>query len=138
MQCERFGWLRGLPNLTDINMSLFTGEAAAGHTESLIDGLQSCTKIEILELDGCHDLTAAHLAELLPRLPRLRELSRLGLDDCPALPLAELRHVRSLRGLAQLILHKSFVAPLDEESRSQWTPPSVLLPRLVEFEYRAR
>ena len=118
--CSRFDWLCGLPNLTDVDL-VFEVQAAAGRAESLVAGLQSCTNIESISL-GNH-LTAAHLAELLPRLPRLRALSlhcldidslaflaqppmisqliSLCLDHCQQLPLPELRHVHALRALQQ-------------------------------------
>ena len=158
--CARFDWLAQLVNLTDIRLSFADTEDPAGRAESLVAALQCCTNIEFLKLDDCADLTAAHLADLLPRLPRLRELrlgdllsdslsflaqppmttqlSRLDLWNCQRLPLAELRHVHSLRGLTHLTLCQSFTAPLDEESRSQLAPPSLLLPRLEKFEYEAR
>jgi hypothetical protein len=45
--------------------------------------------------------------------------------------------VHALRGLTQLTVHESFIAPLDAEIRSLLTPPSLLLPRLEKFEYQA-
>ena len=102
-------------------------------------------------------LTAAHLAELLPRLPRLRELklcdlrvdalsflsqppmtsqlSRFRLLSCSRLPPAELRHVHALRCLTALELVRSFEPPLDPDSRSLLTLRSALLPLLEEFRY---
>ena len=113
----------------------------------------------MLRLSCCRGLTAAHLADLLPRLPRLRQLHlhrlsidslaflshppltdllvALGLEDCAQLPLDELRHVHALRGLKTLRLCSSFTAPLDEHSQSLLTPPSLLLPQLELFQYAA-
>ena len=64
--CERFDWLRGLPNLTEVDLAFSEAAGAGGRAESLTAGLQSCKQIEILRLRYCADLTAAHLAELLP------------------------------------------------------------------------
>ena len=72
--CERFDWLRGLPNLTDICMSHDGKDLPAGRAAPLVAALLYCTKIEILLLADLPDLTATLLEELLPRLPRLREL----------------------------------------------------------------
>ena len=157
--CDDFDWLRGLPNLTDVTLH---GEWPWGAdlVASLVAALQCCTDIEKLRFDWCYDLTAAHLAELLPRLPKLRELrldrssvdslaflaqppitsrlSLLRLCCCGALPPAELRHVHGLRGLTHLTLSESFTAPLDSADLAQLTPPTILLPRLEKFEYQAR
>jgi len=101
------------------------------------------------------EVTAAHLADLLPRLPRLRklylghslittlaflaqppmteQLTVFRLIECKWLPLAELRHVHALRALEELLLIKSFTTPMDELSQLLHTPPSPLLPRLHKF-----
>jgi hypothetical protein len=155
--CDRFDWLRGLPNLTDARLWFSGSTGAESRAESPVAALHCCTKIEILALSRCRELTAAQLAELLPRLPKLRELrlqcldieslaflaqppltsqlSRLDLSCCTRLPLTELRHVHALLGLEQLTVCQSFAAPLDSFSRSQLTPPCALLPRLQQFEY---
>ena len=157
VMCDRFDWLRGLPNLTEVQLSFDWPDGAVDHAESLVAALQCCTKIEVLLLGDLHDLTAAQLGDLLPRLPRLRELTlkRLLIDSlsflaqppltsqlrllrlrhCTQLPLLELRHVQSLRGLRQLELCASFTAPLDEYSQSLFRPPSLLLPLLEKFDY---
>jgi len=146
--CGDFGWLRRLPNLTDVSLA-FGPANAAGHVDSLLAGLQSCAAIEILALDNFSHLTAAHLADLLPRLPRLRQLNLSRLDigslaflaqppmtsqlislelrDCVFLPVAELRHVHSLRGLTALDSVRTFHLSLGDRSRSQLTLPSALL-----------
>jgi len=132
----------------------------AGRADSLVAGLQCCTNIEILSLTNCADLTAAQLADLLPRLPRLRELSlhRLSIDSlsflaqppltsqlvqlwifgCSQLPLAELRRVQSLRGLRKLRVGRSFTEPLDDQTQSLYRPPSAVMPLLEEFLYWAQ
>jgi hypothetical protein len=161
-KCARFEWLAELPNLTEASFWLHTNfnVPAASRPASLVAGLRQCANVEILTLGVCADLTAAHLADLLPSLPRLRELylDRLSIDSlaflaqppmtdqlrsvrlssCRQLPLADLRHVHALRGLEQLHLGCSFSAPLAEESRALLTPPSVVLPQLKVFQYRAR
>ena len=156
--CSRFDWLRGLPNLTEVDLT-FEGPQQAGRAESLVAGLQCCTNIEILELSYCSDVAAAHLADLLPRLRRLRELwldrlsivslsflsqppltdqlTCLHLNYCRQLPLSELRHVHALRGLKQLELLHSFDERLDDHSCALYEPPSTLFPRLETFEYSA-
>ena len=83
-------------------------------------------KLHILSIDSL---------SFLARLPMASQLSRLQLQHCHWLPVAELRHVHGLRGLKQLTLCQSFAAPLDEDSRSQLTPPSAVLPLLAEFNY---
>ena len=155
--CERFEWLRSLPNLTDVCLTSVGEEAAAGRADSLVAGLQSCAAIQILTLRQFRDLTPAHLAELLPRLPRLRELSLISveidslaflsqppltsrlsslvLNYCRRLQPAELRHVHSLRGLRSLELRLSLTAPLDADGQRPYTPPSILLPQLRAFSY---
>jgi len=158
IDCERFDWLRGLPNLTDVTLSFGGPEGAAvGRAAPLAVGLRSCSKIEKLALSNCSDLTTAQLAELLPRLLRLRDLRlssldidslsflaqppltsrlrRLELSDCRQLPLSELRHAHSLCGLRQLELIRSFSEPMDSLSPLLYTPPSLLLPQLEQFEY---
>ena len=155
--CERFDWLGGLPNLTSAGLWLHKEAHRAGRADSLVAGLQCCANIEKLTLNRFVDLTAAHLANLLPRLPRLRELwlenllvdslaflsqppmtrqlSKLWLTSCRRLPLAEVRHVHALCGLEDLMLSGSFDAPMDERSQSLLRPPSLLLPLLEEFSY---
>ena len=150
MRCERFDWLRGLPNLTDICLSHDGQDLPVGRAAPLVAGLQTCTKIEILLLADLPDLTAAHLAELLPRLPRLRELllDRLSIDSLSflaqppltdqlsslrlwgrrRLPLSELRHVHSLRGLKTLKLFSAFAEPVDDDAQSL-----AVMPLLEEF-----
>jgi hypothetical protein len=159
LDAQRFDWLPQLPNLirADIEVSRSDDEDRAP-MDSLVAALQRCTKIEYLKLLRS-DLRAAHLADLLPRLPRLRilklkdtdidslsflsqapttqHLSCLVLSSCNELPVAELRHVHSLRGLKTLILHRSFSAPLDDHSRWLLTPPSLTLPKLEKFAYTA-
>jgi hypothetical protein len=157
--CSRFDWLRGLPNLTGIGLAVHSPMGAAGYAESLVAALRCCIGVEILRLFGFAELTAAHLADLLPRLPRLRDLTLhsllidslaflaqppltsqlviLDLSHCRQLPLAGLRHVHSLRGLKELWLNCSFSTPLDAESQSLLTPPSILLPQLEKFTYKA-
>ena len=153
--CERFDWLRGLPNLTEVSLYLRVHDA--GRCASLVDGLRGCTNIEILKLVDCPDLTAAQLSDLLPRLPRLQslsfnyldidslaflaqppmtdQLSSLTLWGCSDLPLSELHHLHALRGLKTLHLVASFTEWMDDHSQSLYKPPSLLLPRLEEFCY---
>jgi hypothetical protein len=157
VSCELFGWLRGLPNLARVDLTFAQPVGAEGRVPSLISGLGSGSNIEFLSLIGCADLTAAQLAELLPRLPRLRELmlaglpidslsflaqppltdqlSELSLDRCHDLPLIELHHVHRLRGLKQLALWGSFTESMDGFCQSLYEPPSLLLPRLEKFQY---
>ena len=164
-ECRRFDWLSGLPNLTDVHLTI-NQAGPAGRTQSLIAGLQCCTNMKALAiaLHSCHsgdlDLTAAHLSDLpKPRLPQLRELEFLGLHidslsflaqppltlqlstlellHCHQLPLAELRRVHALRGLKKLVLYHSFRKLLDEYGQSLYEPrsPSLLLPQLEKFIY---
>ena len=155
--CSRFDFVRRLPNLTDVRITIIDPIASdAGRMESLVAGLQCCSRIEELTLFS-KDVTSAHLAELLPRLPRLRtfslgladittlsflaqqpmagQLSCLVLADCTRLPLTELRHVHALRALKSLSLIESFDAPMDTHCRSLYTPPSLLMPQLDKFTY---
>jgi hypothetical protein len=129
----------------------------AARDDSLVAGLQHCSQLEDLYL-SVWDLTAAHLASLLPRLPRLQslELEDLPIDSlsflsakpvcqlvclrlitCTHLPLAELRHVHELRGLEELVLRKSLNAAIDAASLALLTPPSAALPQLGHFKYEA-
>ena len=107
--CSNLEWLRGLPNLTDVDLVFSQREDVADRAAALVPGLQHCTNIEVLalsgstvllEFSGCHDLTAAHLAELLPRLPRLRELRLIHLS------------IDSLAFLAQPVLASQLRSPL--------------------------
>jgi len=156
--CARFDFLVHLPHLKLLHLLVEgPGPAAAGRVDSLIAGLQSCSELEELYL-SIWDLTAAHLTNLLPRLPRLQslELEDLPIDSlsflsakpvrklvclrlvtCTHLPLAELRHVHELRGLEELVLRKSFNAPIDAASLALLTPPSAALPQLGYFKYEA-
>jgi hypothetical protein len=151
--CSRFYFLRQLPQLTRV---VLNESSATGRIESLVAGLQRCGRIEVLGL-GFKSLTATHLNELLPRLPRLhtlslgfadittlsflahppmtRQLVVLQLSCCERLPLTELRHVHALRRLKDLLLCRSFNAPMDAHCQSLYTPPSVLLPQLQDFDY---
>jgi len=153
--CSRFNFLRQMPKLSFVILGLSEPSAPA-RMESLIGGLQHCSQIEDLALCST-ELTAAHLAELLPGLPRLRwltlasnnittlsflsqptlaqQLTSFQLLDCDSLPLAELRHAHSLQHLTELSLWQSFNAPMDALSQSLFTPPSLLLPQLEEFHY---
>ena len=111
---------------------------------------------------GWHGLTAAHLADVLPRLPRLQslQLDNLGIDSlsflaqpplisqlstlwlgyCTQLPAAELRHLHSLRNLRELDIYQSFSERIDPDC--EWLtalqPPSTVLPLLQSFTYSAR
>ena len=155
VRCERFDWLRGLPNLADVCLSSDEEEPPAGRAALLVAALQCCTKIELLLLGDLPDLTATQLGELLSRLPRLRELllDRLSIDSlsfvaqppltsqlrrlelwhCRWLPPAELRHVHSLRGLKTLKLFSAFAEPLDDDAQSLLKPPSAVMPLLEDF-----
>ena len=128
--------------------------------DSLVAGLQRCTKIEYLHLVHCAGLHTAHLADLLPRLPRLRtlklmglgiaslsflaqapmtqQLSSLVLHSCKQLPVIELRHVHALKGLKSLTIYRSFTSRLDAYSLWLLTPPSIALPQLGQFAYTAQ
>ena len=159
LTCQRFDWLSGLPNLTDISLWLDALPTAEGRAASLVAGLAHCAAVTKLALSGAADLTAAHFAELLPLLPRLRflklvklrvdslgflaqdpltsQLISLVLSGCRRLPLAELSHVRTLRGLQHLALLESFTVPMDAHSLSLYEAPSAALPLLQAFQYRA-
>ena len=126
-----------------------------------VAGLRYCNIVE-LRLTSCHSLTAAHLAELLPRLPRLRSLKlcglgidslsflaqepmtsrlrRLVLSECKRLPVAELRHVHSLLGLRELAIDASFVEHVepDFDALAALRPPSAVLPLLRSFVHDPR
>jgi len=157
VHCEIFEWLRRLPNLKRVEFNFEKAEESTALVESLVAGLACCTNIEFLSLISCPVLTAAQLADLLPRLPRLRELELFNLSVnslaflaqppltdqlrtlrvafCVRLPLTELRHVRALLNLEGLSLEESFDEPMDSHSQSLFTPPSVLLPQLRSFVY---
>ena len=157
--CSSFEWLRGLPNLTDVDLFSFRQADAADCSESLVAALRSCSAIEILSLSNFAGLTVAHLAELLPRLPCLRELrligaeidslsflsqppltsqlSKLWLASCRRLPPGDLQHVHALRGLRTLSLSGCFTTPLGDHERALLAPPSALLPLLQVLKYEA-
>lgn len=155
---SHFDFLQRLPNLSSVCCSSsrdgFDGQLA----DRLVAALQHCANITELQLICCRGLSADHLTELLPRLPRLQSLTLHSLDIdslsflaqpltsqltdlrliyCTQLPVAELRHVHELRGLKVLELWGSFTASLDERRELLYLPPSVLLPLLESFTYRA-
>jgi hypothetical protein len=74
---------------------------------------------------------------LLSSGPITRTLTRLAILNCrnPQLRSTELHHVHALRSLTHLSLHRSFVKRLDTFARSLYAPPSLLLPKLVDFQY---
>jgi hypothetical protein len=156
-----FDFLQRLPSLTSAHCS-FSG-MPADHAHLLGDvvaALCRCTSITDLRLSFCDGLTAAHLSDLLPRLPRLHSLalvslgveslsflsvapltdhlSSLTLAGCAKLPVAELCHVHSLRGLRELFIFGSFDESLAPECAAlvALRPPSAALPRLESFSYR--
>jgi hypothetical protein len=62
----------------------------------------------------------------------------LELEDVyPLLPVRELEHVHALTVLNRLKLHSVFDRPLDEYIVRLYTPPSLLLPVLRNFEYKS-
>jgi hypothetical protein len=112
------------------------------------------------DLDSRIQLTAANLAACLPHMPLLtrlelssatsldsfrflscgpiiHSLQRLELRDfARRLQLSELVHVHALSSLTSLTLEDVFDAPLDEETKALFTPPSALLPRLRHFVHK--
>jgi hypothetical protein len=73
----------------------------------------------------------------LAQAPLTSQLISLVLSDCRWLPLSELSHVRTLRGLKELALLESFTAAMDAHSLSLFELPSAALPLLQLFRYRA-
>lgn len=156
--CLRFDWLSQLPNLICFSICFYQDTTMEGCMESLITGLHHCTQIEELELFCC-DITSVQLAELLPGLPALtrlhlgsldltslsflaqvpmmRQLTTLILSRCKLLPLIEMKYVHRLRSLKKLYLRSSFASQMDAHGQFFYTPPSVVLPHLNEFEYTA-
>jgi len=159
-QCDHFDWLRGLPNLSFVSISLGAapGDVRQLRVASMVAGLQHCTRIQTLIL--CNpELTVAQLAELLPRLPQLRslrlaglaidslsflaqppltnQLRSLSLMVCRRLPPAELHRMQALRALSALTVFHSFSAPLDQPSLALYWPPSAAMPQLEKFSYVA-
>jgi hypothetical protein len=151
---DSLDFLPRLPNLVSIHCFYCDGLVA-----QLTAALQHCTNVTELALDCYDDITAAHLADLLPRLPRLQslllldltvdslsflaqapltsQLSRLILSYCTKLPVAELRHVHSLLGLRELDICRSFVEPMDPDCDELMAlrPPSAALPLLESFSF---
>ena len=151
---DSLDFLQRLPNLVSIHCFHCDGLVA-----QLTAALQHCTNVTELALDCCDDITAAHLADLLPRLPRLQslllfdltvdslsflaqapltsQLSRLVLSFCTKLPVAELRHVHSLLGLREMDIFGSFDEPMDPDcaALAALRPPSAALPLLESFTY---
>ena len=150
-----------LPMFTSLrSLSLWMNSPARLAAE-IVTGLSYCSQLTELTLRNAHDVTAQHLSQALPHLPELRELSlmfcsslaslsflaecaglsqslqSLMLTACrsPALRATELKHVMTLKSLAKLGLHSSFVEPLDVFSQHFLTPPSAVLPSLVQFTY---
>ena len=149
-----------LTNLTELRLSL-SDFADASTWDSLAFALQSCTNITDLTLDQ-NPLTSAQMSMMLSHFINLRTLvlreataleslrflssgpitptlTQLSLINCqhPQLQLSEMAHVHSLQSLTCLELEVSFVEPMDELTRSLYAPPSLLLPKLVEFLYFA-
>jgi len=160
-----FDFLRGLPNLTLLRCSSCGGDEDLDGVEladQLVAGLRHCTNITRLRLNNILELTSARLSDLLPRLPQLGELelsdldidslsflaqppltgqlSSLTLSSCKNLPLAELRHLHSLRGLRELSLHYSFNERMeaDCDCLTALRLPSAALPLLESFTFGAR
>jgi hypothetical protein len=154
-----FDFLQRLPNLTSLDCR--TDGTDPLLPERLVAGLRPCANITDLLLQNCHGLTAAHLAEILAHLSRLQslklwrlgvdslsflaqaplssQLSRLVLWSCRQLPVAELRHVHSLRGLRELQIRTSFEEIMDPEcdALAVLRPPSAALPLLRSFAFQA-
>jgi len=68
--------------------------------------------------------------------PITHSLKKLQLSQfAPRLPLVELQQVRALSSLTEFRLYSVFDRPLDDDTVSLYTPPSRLMPSLVEFEH---
>jgi hypothetical protein len=154
---SNFDFLQGLPNLTSVHCSSIRDGPDAQLADRLVAGLQHCANVTELRLDRCNGLSAVHFAELLPRLPRLQslklsslhisslsflalapmtsQLSTLWLNHCAQLPVADLRHLHSLRGLRELDIEGSFdeKTGADCDELMALRPPSAALPLLRHF-----
>lgn len=122
---------------------------------SVIGGCRSLTRLRL-----CGDLIVDELASMLSTLPVLRDLCLvdiqrdlaslsflavqstlalslqvLTLHSFARLPAAEIRLVDGLKALQRLTITSSFVEPLNDELLALYTPPSAILPALVDFRF---
>jgi hypothetical protein len=153
-------FLRQLPNLRQLYLSSLECPISAD-TDGVMNSLHSLVGLLELHLilGGRFPLpiTADHLTTCLPHMPRLtglqlsyptaldslrflssgpitHSLKKLQLSRYePRLPLHELRHVHELSALTELCLWSVFDRALDEYTQSLYTPPSRLMPSLLEF-----
>src|SRR5690348_3035668 len=90
-----------------------------------------------LALWNCSALESLSFLSEFPHLAQ--SMDSLRLDNCrnAALHSTELEHVMSLKSLSLLTISRTFVEPLDACTQHLLTPPSVVLPKLEEFEYQA-
>ena len=122
-------------------------------------GLSCCSQLTHLTLRA-DDVTSQHLSQALLHLSQLRELT---LSECASLdslsflsecrhlsqslqtltlwgpPLThseEIKHVLTLSNLTQLALYRFFVELLEPLMVQRLTPPSRLLPKLVQFRHK--
>jgi hypothetical protein len=155
-------FLRQLPNLRILRFTshLCTVLPDADRIMSSLHSLVGLTELSIHGGGYCAlAFTSAHLTTYLPHLPQLtslhlsgatavdslrflasgpitRSLKELELENFdPRLPLRELLHVHALSSLTKLIVSCMFDRPLDDHALPLYTPPSLLLPALREFEY---
>jgi hypothetical protein len=156
-------FLRELPSLRHLEMrdSWCTVQPNTDRIMHSLHALVNLTKLSLYgsAIFGHFALryTTDHLAACLPHMPLLttlylanpqaldslrflsagpitRSLRKLALSHFRSpLPLRELAHVHALSSLTELMLFSVFDRPLDEYTRSLYTPPSLLLPSLLKF-----
>jgi hypothetical protein len=156
---EDFDFLQRLPNLTRIRLNV-AGCFLPG--DDLVAALRTCSRVTELQLSFCK-LDSQRMCTLLPGLPLLQRftlegersleslrcfaagpicstLTHLTLIDCKHAKMqpSELDHFHALRGLTHLHVLMPFTSPPSALQLQQLTPPSVVLPKLVEFKYERR
>jgi hypothetical protein len=133
--------LHALTKLTDLRMGAFflsSGEDPDSRVQLTAANLAACLPhmplLTRLELSSATSLDSLRFLSCGPILPSLQRLELR--DFARRLPLSELVHVHALSSLTSLTLEDVFDAPLDEETKALFMPPSALLPRLRHFVHK--
>jgi hypothetical protein len=153
-------FLRQMPNLRCLQLLFYPDLVVALDTDRIMHSLHSLTGLTELRIEECNNhlrYTADHLTTCLSHMPWLtglhlsyptaldslrflssgpitRSLKTLHLTGFRTrLPLAELLYVHELSSLTELTLYRVFDRALDEYTQSLYTPPSRLMPSLLEF-----
>ena len=155
--CRSVAFFSVLTRLRSLHLHV---HPAARLAADIAAGLPRCSQLTELTLSTA-DVTSQHLSRLLPRLPLLRSLELMFcsaldslsfLSECshlaqslhslslrgtvhPVVHSTEIKHVLTLKSLTQLGIYFVFVEPLDAPMVQSLTPPSVVLPKLIQFDY---